>query len=257
MNSPTAEPAAPAGFDSPADRRQQRRHAWTLAICMGLLAAMALPLLWFAWFDGWQRGVSGRLHRTQAEVLAHWHVPGPDRWWVRYRYTDPAGVERVQERSFDTPVAHEAGDHVAAITFLDYHGDPEVEPLSDGLVLISRMLGGLGGFVVLAGGVMLAIQAPRLRWRLRLLREGQAVAGASPALEVRAVPFVRGAPPMWRLIMRRYDPAALAWQDVASDWQHGARPDPAAVALPPILVDPRDPRRAWIPAAGLVASTPR
>jgi len=227
---------------------RRRRVAWVM---VALLMAMAAPFAWFAWDTAWLYGTDSVRHTT-AKVLARWTTSEPERWWVRYAYTDDAGRARTVEHSLDAPPDHAVGDTVAVVTSVSkYTGEPLMDVVSRDDVIVTRIFWGMAGFIAAVALGLLWFELGRFRWRLRLLRDGERLAGRQPTLRHRTLPLGPGIG-LWQLSLRYYDPATLAWAEAASDWLQEPAPDPATMPLPPVLRDPRPPHRTWIAAQQLV-----
>lgn len=240
MQTPSPPPLDPA--PSLRELAAWRRRLWVLLLPLSL----AVPLVWFAVFEGWLLNTDA-VRRTTAAVVGVEHRPGPDRWHVDFRWQDAEGNTHDTRQVFDASVAWQAGDRV---DFVHSTAGREVaEALPPSMVFSRRMFLGLAGFVLLFVGIAGAVQWRRIAWRRRLLREGVPVAGQQPDLDVRRIALPKTPEPLvqWRLRLTRFDAAMPGWRVHASDWHQGEPPALDAIAVPPILVDPRHPARAWIP----------
>jgi hypothetical protein len=243
--------AAPPALDPQPTLREMARHRRVAVIVMLPFVLIGAGFAWFAWHDAWMYG-QDRVRHTQADVVARWFVPRPDRWWVRYAFVAADGTAHTAEHSLDEPPDHEVGDRIEVVHWKSaVDGEQQMDVVSRDDVLGKRIFYGFAVFTAGFPLLMLAVLLRQQGWRRRLLREGIRIAGTQPSVQHRVLPLGPGIA-QWRLCLRHYDERAFAWCDVHSDWLAGPPPELAdGATLPPILRDPRRPRRTWIPAAGL------
>ena len=224
-------------------------------LALSPLLLMAIALAWAMFHEEWMLGQPGRTRDVRAEVVEVSPASG-DGVVVDLVYLDPAGDPRSLQREYAERPDLAPGDlveirYVAGVA-------ESARPLTDGDRLFSRLMGGLLAFVLLALAVIGGFALRRYTRRRHLLRHGRHEAGQGGRIETTQFTFKNATQPMWRLHLKRFEPARAEWIDCRSDWQAGLAPVLAAdTELPPVLVDPRDPARHWLPVGVLGDDAPK
>lgn len=227
-------------------RKRLRRDLFFLSP----LVLIALGLAYALYFDGWLDGRPGHARTTTAEVVEVVAAQDGGDTVVHFVYLDRSGDPQAATREYDVPPALKPGDRIEFSYVVGY--DDSARPVTDGDRLQHRILGSLLALVLVCFLGMLAFSLRRFLKRRYLLVHGRREPGQGAEIEVMQFAFKGQVQPMWRLLMKRFDPGRAAWLECRSDWQPGEAPVLAPdTELPPILVDPRDSSRHYLPTGEL------
>lgn len=136
-------------------------------------------------------------------------------------------------------------------------GDQRAFPRADGILKLVFGVPMAFMLLVAAGGFWF-LQHKR-NFRRRLVREGRREVGQMPAIVHRSITIPVGAAAgqpidMWRLQARYFEPTRGEFVDCHSDWMGAPFSAPELTPdtpLPPIFVDPGNPKRYWLPVGAL------
>jgi len=238
------------------DRRQINRLLRQRLAATGILLLVALALGW-AWLDdAWVFGHAGKVRHTVATVTDLRQQILPERWVATFSYDAADGAPRDAEARFDQAPAFAVGDRVGFVHSLG--GRPMARPVTpDDLVVMRLMLAlALAAWGLLA--VLLVVVLRPYRRRLGLLEHGVAEPIGSARVETREHSLVGDGQVLWRLRAGQFDPTLPGWREYCSDWQPGPVPVlDADTPLPPLLRDPANGARHWLPVASWVAGLDR
>lgn len=187
--------------------------------------------------------------------------------------SDPQSGETVMTSEFtDASGTRRQGKETAAYHYAP--GDPEVGQAIDYIYKTSTLTGdflaspradvflrwifgvpgiGLGLLAFLAAWLVLRQRT----FRRELVRSGRRVPGEAHGIREKTLVFPGAgsrvqAMPMWRLETRYFEAADAGFRDCYSDWQHSVAPVLRAdTAVPPLLLDARNPKRYWLPLGSL------
>lgn len=235
------------------DRRQIKRLLRQRLAAISLLLLVALALTW-AWLDdAWVFGHAGKVRHTVAAVTDLQHQIFPERWVARFAYADADGVERQAEERFDQAPAFTVGDRVPFVHSLQ--GRPVARFVTpDDRVVLRLMLGMALATWAICLALVVVVMRPYRR-RRRLLDRGVAEPIGSAQVETREYSLVGEPQLLWRLRAGQFDASLPGWREYRSDWQPGPPPVlDADTPLPPLLRDPDDAGRHWLPVAEWAAA---
>ena len=215
---------------------------------MAVPLALAIPHAYTMGGAGYSRSAVGR-------VVAVETLRGEERGILTIEFPDDEGrirQTREGERSGDklavgdtVPVVFNPDDDVARSI---HWGERALRGM---FIWLSVSLVVLGLLAILVG----LAQRKSRRW---LLQHGRVEIGQDPRVTWHAIALLPQLPPTWRLRASWFDPESASWRSVASPRQNPQEWQPAPnTLLVHIYVDPRRPRRAWLPVAHHRVPTPR
>ena len=154
------------------------------------------------------------------------------------------------------PGEPEVGQKIAYFYRPDAAGDIYGTPRADGL--LKWLFGGAGALLALIASALAWYVGRHRRLRRRLLSNARAVPGAAYGIQSRTIviptKYSQTVVHTWRLKARCFDPERAEFVDYDSDWHRGVMPElPAGVTVTPVLFDPGNPRRYWLPVGELLA----
>jgi hypothetical protein len=127
-------------------------------------------------------------------------------------------------------------------------------PRADGIL---KWMFGVPAAIFALFSVLLGVLILRERaFRRHLVQDGKREALETPRIGHRDLAVPAGASgvhriQMWRLEGRYWDSARNEYVEAASDWQPLPVPTLNETDVPPVLVDPQDPSRYWLPVGAL------
>jgi len=144
-------------------------------------------------------------------------------------------------------------EYMYGIKYGDFYAEPRGDHMLKWLFGVPAGLFALFG--ILAGVVIMREHDTRRA----LVRGGQRVPLQMPRIGHRHVTLPGGpAGPasfdLWRLEGRVFDAGAGEYVECASDWQQPPPPELDLSRVPPLLVDPAQPRKRWLPVGALRTS---
>jgi len=232
--------------------RQRRVGFW-------LAAGGAVGLAWVATQSMSMMHASDDYETVDATIVAVERDPQGGELWMTSEFVDATGKrhrERETEGYHYAPGEPKVGQSIEYLVRTSpLTGDVDAFPRADRI--LQWFFGGTAAFLAaLALGLLVFVARQRTR-RRHLVRHGRRERVQAARIGHRVVPFTgtRGAGParLWRLEGRWFDPDRSGFVDVRSDWQNTPAPElHDDTPLPDLLVDPRDPRRTWLPVGTLV-----
>jgi hypothetical protein len=145
------------------------------------------------------------------------------------------------------------GDRIDYLYGVKY-GDFYAVPRADGI--LKWMFGVPAAVFALSSFVLGALILRERAFRRRLVQGGKREALETPRIGHRSLSLPAGASgvhhiKLWRLEGRYWDSALNEYVEAASDWQPLPVPTLNETDVPPVLVDPQDPSRYWLPVGAL------
>ena len=215
---------------------------------MAAVLALGIPHAYTMTGSGYSRSTMGR-------VVAVEKLGGEERRLVTIEFPDDEGkVRRTREgeRSGDNL---RLGDTVPVVFNPD---DDVARSINWGERALRASFIWMSLSLVFLGLVAIAVGLAQRRSRRWLLKHGRVEIGKDPRVTWHTIAQLPQLPPTWRLRAAWFDAESVSWRSVASARQNAAewQPVPDALLLH-IYVDPRRPRRAWLPTAHHRVPTPK
>ena len=217
------------------------RH-WTpraaIYAVMAALVSFGIP-------NAYRMGPGGYTEVAQGRVVSVEEVPREELRVVGIEFVDREGSRRVSTDSDRSGKPVRIGDAMPVVY------DPEsgrAMPVGMGLRILRGFFIALSSALLLFALGLVARALLQLRERRWLLRHGRIEQGQAPRVEWREVPFYREMPKLWRLRASWFDEGIAGWREVRTLWHASHLEIPQLDGNPlEIHIDPRDPRRAWLP----------
>lgn len=161
-------------------------------------------------------------------------------------YRDREGRERRFQEAVSDPGEAPVGSRVHVI----YHLDParDFHRRANSMEHGIRWTLWIGGALLILEGLVIAgTGILRTRRRLWLLQHGRREEAVVVGTRVNPFAGFRNIPPTWRVLARWLDTERGQWRDVRSDYCQPETPAPSPGERIVVFVDPRRPRRYWLP----------
>lgn len=199
-----------------------------------------------------------------ATIIAVERDPASGETWMTSEFVDHQGVMRQDRLASSYHYARgepEVGERIGYVYEIsEYTGDLDASPRADGPL---QWIFGIPALLFVAMATGVAWFAWRQRaLRRRLLASGRREPGTAHAIERKTVTLPGGkAGPQqihkWRLRARYFESTLPGFRDCHSDWQPMPSPELAPQIhedspVSPILLDPANPKRYWLPLGPLL-----
>lgn len=234
--------------------RDARRRDLGVWLCLG----MALLLAVGVFYSTRMMHGPGPWHASDGTIVAVWRDESGE-LQMTSEFTDAEGAKHRETES--EGYHYKPGDPEVGQT-IEYFskrsertGDLQAFPRADRI--LQWVFGVPMAFMLVMGAGSLWLDLRKSAYRRRLLREGRREPGQMHAIAHRTISIPVGAAAntpivQWRLEARYFEPTAGGFVDCHSDWIPAPAPElQPDTPLPPIFVDPANPKRYWLPVGAL------